>query len=331
VQSGAPDESVGCPVVRRVSRAAVASLALGLASLLLLFLTGIPAIWVGVNALRAMNAAEDRVRGRRLAWAGIVLGGAGCAAAVVGLLVLVYTTLQVRSQRLACENNLRRIGAAVLNYHTTNNVFPPGALPNAALPPERRLSWLAALPPFLEQKAKDSPRMQILYGELDLSEAWDSGANAAVARSTAPLCRCPAHAFEDPRVAAGNTDYVGLAGVGRDAAELPITDPNAGIFGYDRTVRLDDLKAGASETLLAAETGRDNGPWIAGGPATVRGIDPADVPHVGPGRAFGGLHAGGLNVLFADGSAEFMGNEVSPQFFETLTRLRRDEPAPAAP
>ena len=83
---------------------------------------------------------------------------------------------------------------------------------------------------------------------------------------------------------------------------------------------------------MATETGRDNGPWTAGGPPTVRGVDPADAPYIGPGRAFGGLHPGGLNVLFADGSAEFMQDDVSPQFFETLTRFtaaRRPAPAGA--
>ncbi len=216
-----------------------------------------------------------------------------------------------------------------LNYHTTNGAFPPGTLPNAGLPPDKRLSWLSALPPFLEQKTRDAERMQSLYGKLDPSLAWDAGPNAAVAHSVAPVCVCPAHAAADPNLTPGHTDYVGLAGVGPDAATLPLSDPNAGMFGYDRTVKRDDVTAGTSETLMATETGRANGPWTAGGPPTVRGVDPADAPYIGPGRAFGGLHPGGLNVLFADGSAEFMQDNVSPQFFETLTRLHRGAAAPA--
>ena len=85
--------------------------------------------------------------------------------------------------------------------------------------------------------------------------------------------------------------------MGRDAAELPRGDPLAGIFGYDRIVRREDLTAGATQTLLATETARDNGPWTAGGSPTVRGLDPTDAPYIGPGRPFGGMHPHGLNIL----------------------------------
>ena len=116
--------------------------------------------------------------------------------------------------------------------------------------------------------------MQSLYDQLDLSLAWDDGGNATVAHTATPFCRCPAHLFADPHVAKGATSYVGLAGVGRDAAELPRGNRLAGIFGYDRIVRRDDLTAGATQTLMATETGRDNGPWTAGGSPTVAALTP---------------------------------------------------------
>jgi hypothetical protein len=56
---------------------------LGLASVLCCgFVTGIPAIWVGLRALRDIDASGGRLRGRGTAKAGIVLG-------VIGSLVLV--------------------------------------------------------------------------------------------------------------------------------------------------------------------------------------------------------------------------------------------------
>ena len=58
------------------------ALLLGLASVLCCgFLTGIPAIWVGLRALRDIDASDGRLRGRGTAKAGIVLG-------VIGTLVL---------------------------------------------------------------------------------------------------------------------------------------------------------------------------------------------------------------------------------------------------
>ena len=303
----------------RLSTGAVVSLVLGLASLFLLFLTGVPALWVGLQSLRAINVSDGRLSGRRLAAAGMVLGGLGCAASVLGLLMIVFATLQVRSQRLECLNNLRQIGQAVLKYEDTNRTFPPGTVANAALPPDKRLSWLTTLPPYLEPKTPNAQTVEALSERLDPSLAWDAGGNAAVAHASAPLFRCPA----DPRATPGFSDYVGFAGVGRDAAELKRGDPMSGVFGYDRTVAPADLTAGTSRTLLASETTRDNGPWTAGGRPTVRGLDPNDVPPTGPGRPFGGLHPGGLNVLWADGSAGFMEDTISPPLFESLTRVRR--------
>jgi hypothetical protein len=55
------------------------ALTLGLMSMLLGVLTGIPAIWVGRKALRHINAADDALRGRWAAWTGIVLGCVGVA------------------------------------------------------------------------------------------------------------------------------------------------------------------------------------------------------------------------------------------------------------
>ena len=55
------------------------ALTLGLLSMVLGIVTGIPAIWVGLQALRHINAADGAVRGRWAAWTGIVLGCLGVA------------------------------------------------------------------------------------------------------------------------------------------------------------------------------------------------------------------------------------------------------------
>ncbi len=304
---------------------AVVCFVLGVLSPALLFLTGVPAFWMGVGALRVINASDGRLRGRRFAVAGMVLGGLGCAAALIGALALVFVEMRVRGQRLECLNNLRQIGGSVLNYENINNTFPPGTVPDAPLPPEKRLSWLTTLPPFMELKTKDARSAQALGDQLDPALAWDAGGNAAVAHASVLFCRCPAHPFVDPGIAKGETSYVGISGVGRDAADLPRGNALAGIFGYDRIVRRADLTAGATQTLLATETASDNGPWTAGGVSTVRGLVPADAPYIGPGRPFGGLHPHGLNVLRADGGGDFMSDDVAPDFIESLTRVWRKE------
>jgi hypothetical protein len=63
------------------------ALTLGLLSLVLGVLTGIPAIWVGRKALLHINAADGALRGRWAAWTGIALG---CLGVVITIGVWVY-------------------------------------------------------------------------------------------------------------------------------------------------------------------------------------------------------------------------------------------------
>src|SRR3954451_22189449 len=110
---------------------------------------------------------------------------------------------------------------------------------------------------------------------------------------------CPAsHHTPDP-AGQGLTDYVAVAGLGVDAPELPSGDPRAGIFGYDRTTRLDAITDGMGSTLMLVETATENGPGKAGGPATLRGLDPRLEPYIGKGSQLGGNHRIAVLACFA--------------------------------
>ncbi len=63
------------------------ALTLGLLSLLLGVLTGIPAIWVGRKALLHLDAADGALKGRWAAWTGIALG---CLSVVLTIVAWVY-------------------------------------------------------------------------------------------------------------------------------------------------------------------------------------------------------------------------------------------------
>ena len=84
----------------RISRAAIASLLLGAASLVCALLTGIPAVFLGWRALRDMRAAGSTLRGRGAARMGILLGlfgsvaCTGCIGFVGGNFWLVLYTQQ---------------------------------------------------------------------------------------------------------------------------------------------------------------------------------------------------------------------------------------------
>jgi prepilin-type processing-associated H-X9-DG protein len=311
----------------RVSRLAAASLVLGLLSVLLWGLAGVPALLLGLQGLRAVNASDGRLRGRNLAIAGMVLGACFTALTAAGVAALGLLWVNDKGRQMECADNLRQLGRAINLSATHNNErFPSAAWPQPALPPEQRLSWLAGLLPYLDQKKDGTGRWQPLASELDPQQGWEAPANRS-ARAT-PIVRflCPAHPSLDPLGARGRTHYVGITGIGPNAVWYPRGHPEAGFFGYERLLGKDDLSGGLSYTLTATETTLRNGPWLAADDATLRGLDREVHPLIGPGGQFGGCHAKGLNLLFADGSCRFCNASVDHRAFARLIPLRRDEP-----
>jgi prepilin-type processing-associated H-X9-DG protein len=230
--------------------------------------------------------------------------------------LLTSTILQIReaSQRLQCLNNLKQIGLSSLNFHSAYRRFPSAAVPNTALLPEKRLSWLVAVLPMLESTDQ--------FVHLQTRLSWDAEENCSFASFPHYSYQCP---MRYPEQGADSglapTTYIGIAGVGTDAAALPTGDPKAGYFGYERELTQPDIERRASTLLLAAETSHTTGSWLAAGPATIRGLEPNNLPFVGVGRQFGGLHRGGANVLFADGSARALSDSVEPRVFEALAKV----------
>ena len=111
---------------------------------------------------------------------------------------------------------------------------------------------------------------------------------------------------------------------------LPSKHPRAGVFGYDRATRIEDITDGTNQTMMLIETARDHKSWTAGGPSSVRGVDPATRPYIGRNRSFGGYHPGGANVAFADGSVRFLRESIAPAVFEALSTIAGSEQLPTA-
>jgi len=261
-------------------------------------------------------------RGPKVAvWAaGVALAGV----AAVGLVEAIRGLREAERQR-DCKAHLQYYALSFHNYHQVFGSFPPGTVPNPMLPPEHRLSWFVGSWGFLGD------------GELNIdpARAWDDPVNLrpTTTYSTVEppetvevsLFTCPSSPHAEGQGYSRLLTYVGIAGAGVDAATLPKAHPRAGVFGYDRVTTMADIIDGASGTMMVVETARDNGPWTAGGPSSVRGLDPARTPYVGKGRQFGGLHAGGCNVLFADGSVRFLREPVDRRMFERLATIAGGE------
>jgi len=338
-----PDENREGNVRRKELLVPLLSALLGLLSVaaLLRLAAGVPAIVFGVLALRRLNAAPDpdnptRLWGKRLALGGVALGAAGSVLGVIALVSMGLLRLGEAGRKTTCADNLRRIGLAVQGHHDL------GAYPRAVVerqprpelmlapwlgdPYSSRLSWMVEILPFLDQPGlkKSQGRFAALFEKFDRERAWDDSVNREGINTSVRAFLCASHPHFDPQHRPALTSYVGIAGVGADAVELPLESRQAGFFGYERRLRRKDLVTGESYTLLATETTLDNGPWAAGGWPTVRGLDPATRPYIGVGRPFGGLHPGGANLLMADASVRFFTTKGSPELLESLATLADD-------
>jgi hypothetical protein len=253
---------------------------------------------------------------------GTILGA--CA----GLVFAAIGKVREAARRIQCGNNLRQIGLSLGTYQDCKEgLYPAAAIANPELapdcdpysasltvneqaPPEKRLSWLVDLLPYIEQDN--------VYSRIDTKQGWDTELNRFAALLSYKSFHCPGYPEGPPASTLWPSHYVGIAGVGEDAAWLPSGHPRAGFFGYDRALYKKDLVRGESETAVVAETGAAQGAWTAAGPPTVRGFDGA--------RAhFGGNHRGECQVVFADGSVRYIPASTSEADWVRIVVLAADD------
>ena len=237
-------------------------------------------------------------------------GGTSVAAPAILVSLLLPAVQQAReaARRAQSQNNIKQLGLAAHNYHATFNTFPRGTVEGTDLPPDRRLSWVVALLPYLEQRA--------LAERLDPTQPWDAGPNARVARTAIPDLVNPSMP-DGGRVDDGYavTHYVGIAGVGEDAATSPARTDKTGVFGYDRATQIREVRDGTTNTLMYGSVHENVGPWARGGRATVRAF--TQRPYIDGPDGFGG-HVNGTNFVLVDGSVRFLSAEIDPGVLEAM-------------
>jgi hypothetical protein len=251
---------------------------------------------------------------------------------IFGIIVIMINDARNKAHRLQCASNLHVIAMALPQFEGVHGYFPPGTVINEALPVDKRLSWLTQIwPSFLNGGTSSA---------FNYKESWDSDANVPVRwvvrggkselMGDVKLLICPSDRNHTESPLPSSTNYVGIAGLGQAAAELPLKDSRAGFFGYDRVLRTQDLKKGLSGTLAIGEV-VECGPWTAGGWPTVRGIVPRDQVYLGEREQFTSFHRDGSLIArtnpvvvyfaFADGSVRALTKSISPPVFEGLATI----------
>jgi len=254
---------------------------------------------------------------------------------LLGAIVVAFVVMGIIRQRAAhdrvlCLNNFRELGQFAAMYEkdakdgqqpgVRNFAVPAGTIAHPNLPPEQRLSWVADSLENLNQKRQNTVE---LAQKLDRTSAWDGDRNRELSKTALKLFLVPGavpdRLPDDPAPA----QFVGLGGIGPDGVTLGLGPPvpnRAGCFQYDTATPLVTIRDGdgLGSTVLFAETRSDLGPWIRGGPSTVRMLDvsPAAAPIVG--AQFGGNypHIAGFGI--ADGGARFFTDRMNPAVIRSM-------------
>jgi prepilin-type processing-associated H-X9-DG protein len=254
---------------------ALASLILGLFSLVFLFFVGIPAVVLGYLGIVDIRNSRGRIRGAWMAMVGIVLGALGSTALSFLLILFVLGTIHENARRDACLANLKRIALAMHEYLRERHAFPAAAIKDKSGRPV--LSWRVAILPYLGPEGRE------LYARFNLNESWDGPNNQTLLDMMPAVFACPGNA-----TATGKTPYQVVVG--------PRT-----IFTGLKRVKLAQITDGTSNTILVGESDL-NVPWTAPEELTFD----TTVPHSG----LGSFHSDGFNVAFADGSVRTLKNTI---------------------
>jgi hypothetical protein len=251
----------------------------------------------------------------------------------------------------ASELSYHALSAAVPKMLAATKEFPRGTVERKQADaarmglrykPESRVSFYVELLPHI------SPVRASLTSSLDRDLAWFDEKNLHVAEGWVPELLVPHYPQtawratwpDTPGRVFGGTNYVAIAGVGLNAARLdPKKDAKKiGITGYEWGSKVDEVTDGLAYTIYLMQTPPGlHQPWLAGGGATIRGLNEKD-----PMQGFRHKHGtpGGKEGTFAlmgDGSVRFIPGDIKPDLLlamatraggETFVKDRIDKEAP---
>jgi len=201
-------------------------------------------------------------------WPGFTLIELLVALAIIGTLVaiLLPAVQQAReaSRRIACSNNLRQLGIALHNFHSTHRRFPPGRgdpLPGV-------FSAHAYLLEHLEQTSVREVidfRMAPTTFSVAGGVVHDGTVNFPAATARLSVLQCPSDPFGRgvPGSEFGSTSYAANTGSGLKQWGT-LTDAD-GVFFKGSQIGLRDITDGSTHTVAMSERLNGSGLESSGG------------------------------------------------------------------
>jgi prepilin-type N-terminal cleavage/methylation domain-containing protein/prepilin-type processing-associated H-X9-DG protein len=234
--------------------------------------------------------------------------------AIIGVLVaLLLPAIQAAreaARRMSCQNNLKNIGLAALNYESARQVMPPSSLV-VPKPVFNGMSWHVLVLPYVEQGAIDAQIAQRLQQMTSSGGSVDAYALANINDLQIPLFVCPSDIASDVkdkfREGSRSSSYTAVAGsymanqrlqfrrtaVCTTASQEDCVGATGGLCDAINTdgvmypgaeTSIGDISDGSSNTLLVGERWYQLRIWTAGnyhGETPPRGQAAANFPPTG--------------------------------------------------
>ncbi len=216
------------------------------------------------------------------------------------------------TQGRTSTESLQHLGKLLDDFYSERQQFPIGSVVPSQVTANKRLSWMATLVGSLEES---SPPVW--------EQTWDNPINEPFVNQIVPAYLNPQLPTSDQNQGQPVSHFVGISGVGEDAASLPLTDKRSGMFGFHRRVQRSDVKDGLSNTMMVSGVSSQIGHWATAGSPTMRALTKA--PYVnGP----DGLSTGdneSMQVLMADGSVRTISVDVANQVVRNMATIAGDD------
>jgi prepilin-type N-terminal cleavage/methylation domain-containing protein len=273
-------------------------------------------------------------------------------AILIGMLLPAVQKTREAAARATCQNHLKQIGLAILNYETAHRRLPPSRLPGETQ------SWAWLILPQLEQEA--------MYERWRLGTPIYNVTPPEVMTHSVPVYFCPSRrdvGETKPRpfsqrpgcgalssIPGAVGDYAAAIGTtGFDEPQPAVVNGSAvilkptGAFVAERGNRVLDIKDGTTHTLLVGEkhipdANLGDYPWDcnlydghnivcstrSAGPGFPLATSPTDTRHL-----FGGPHLGVCQFVFCDCGVRSVNTAVDEQVLGRLSHRRDRLPAPS--
>lgn len=184
--------------------------------------------------------------------------------AIIGILIgmLLPAVQQVReaARRVACQNNMRQMGLAILNSESGSESLPPcGTMRNSGI--DFDFSWIIRILPFCEG---DNYHDQ-LDQTVDVNRGYSTLNKDALRDDPFPMVICPSSDLEQVDTTPSSDGivrpfYTGIHGSARESTSFtPTNNPTLGVMSdhgaFQRrvTVELAKITDGTSNTMIVGE------------------------------------------------------------------------------